>query len=417
MKKYIIFFVFSFYLTNNTKISLIVRINDTRHLYFYKNLPFNSYTILLNSLATQGESILGGKASFLNGIMIQNGFSSNNTNYNINTNSFSNNTNNTFILGNTQNSNNITINGLLSNEQLNTYLIIDSSGMVYQKTITNKKFLEDPSNINSLYLTNIAQYQEELLTITGDQQNQLTINSPSQNYIQILGNNILLNFNSINSIHDAISFLCPVNIGNNILNTDLMTIPKNITINNLTTTGIVFTANQDLSIEKNDLANITFTSNGINNIDGTRILFLSTNPIAFFSQLITLTGLNQTNNLNFNFLTLDNTNQLCQTNEPEINNSFININSSQNTDLNINATTSITMNNQNNTIIINGTTIFLNGNINSSAQNMIFNSIVVFNEMNNSFEKQYYLIDIKIKNIERTIKKILKSIKSIKKNK
>lgn len=339
--------------------------------------------LISGSLEVTGKTNVLGTILCLNNVNVKD-FVTLNVNCNFNTSPLSIETSPSINFGSSDTTNTILLKGLLERNDFLNFLVTDESGKLFQKNIQfeeksqNKTLPKTIDNIDKLFLQSIINYTAPAVTIV-PQNRDLTINTINTSSIELVGQNIFLNFQYISTSHDAINFNVPLLNTNNTITANTTYFEKNLTLAN-------FQTSQDAS-------SITFfgdfnLNSGIHilgpiNIDGNQITFSSAEPIFMPSSNIQLYGISETEDFK-ELLGLNQNNELLKiTNTPSY--ILVNFNSPNGQTMTIKPDTSqqtktlIFTNADTADITLMGNTIFINGTITTKDLSpIVFNSEVFF---------------------------------------
>jgi hypothetical protein len=367
-----IFFLFYFLFTvNNTNPKL--------------KLSHPSGNILISgSLEVTGTTNVLGTILCLSNVNAKNLVTSN-VNCNFNTTPLSTETSPSINFGSPNTTNTIVLKGLLERNDFSNFLVTDESGKLFQKNIQfeenfqNKTLPKIIDNIDKLYLQSIINYTAPAVTIV-PQNTNLTINTINTSSIELVGQNIFLNFKYISTSHDSIYFITPLINTNNTITANTAYFEKNLTLANFqtsqNTSSMTFFGDLNLNSGIHILGPI--------NIDGNQITLSSSEPIAMPSSNIQLYGISETTENLDGFLGLNQNNELLQiTNTP----SFLSVNFNSpdgqtmtiKPDTNQQTETLVFTNTDETGITLMSNTLYINGTITTKDQSpIIFNSEVFF---------------------------------------
>ncbi len=340
--------------------------------------------LISGSLEVTGITNVVGTILCLNNVNVKD-FVTLNANCNFNTNPLSIETNPSTNFGSSDTTNTILLKGLLERNDFSNFLVTDESGKLFQKNIQfeekpqNKTLPKIIDNIDKLFLKSIINYTASTITIV-PQNKDLTINTINTSSIELVGQNIFLNFKYISTSHDAIDFNVPLLNTNNTITANTTYFEKNLTLANFQTsqdtTSMTFFGDCNLNSGIHILGPI--------NINGNQITLSSTEPIAMPSNNIKLYGISETTETLDALLGLNQNNELLKiTNTPSY--ILVNFNSPNGQTMTIKPDTS----QQTEMLIFTSTdtagiklmsnTLFVNGTITTKDQSpIVFNSKVFF---------------------------------------
>ena len=347
-------------------------------------LPDTSGEIIISgSLEVTGTTNVLGTILCLNNVNTKN-FVTLNTNCNFNTNPLSTETTPSINFGSPDTTNTIILKGLLERNDFPNFLVTDESGKIFQKNIQFEEEYHDKivsikiDNINKLYLESIINYTNPTITIL-PQNTDLTINTLNKSSIELVGQNIVLNFQSINTSHDAIYFSVPIINTNNTITANNAYFEENLTLSNFQIsqgTSMTFFGDCNLNSETHILGPI--------NIDGNQITLSSVEPIAMPSSNIQLYGVSKTTETIDGLLGLNQNNELLEITDPP-SFLFVNLNSPDGQtitikqDISQKTETLILTNTDLSGITLISNTIYINGTITTADESpIVFNSEVFF---------------------------------------
>lgn len=369
MKKKLVYLL-CFFLTK----TLCKKITFTVNNFFTRNFTGKSINpdpnnVYLPFLRVNGTTNVAGVFTCLGNFLCSGNLTGFCSDCNFNTNLFYNSNDSKIIIGDelsSSNNTNFVINGLPSGIG-STFLMIDDNNKLYQNTVQNKiddsfvnKSILDTYTVDTLYVTTInSLYNTNYFTINNSNNCSIKLQTIDNANIVLTASNIFINGNLNSNKDDVINPIIiqvPVII-NQPINTVGLEINGDVTVSNN------FNFLKDLVCSEN--SNFTFTNlqvQGTSLIDG----IVTLNP----SEQITINGTNFTilglpfsNDLNNNFLILDNNNQLYQT-QLDLNNQTINTS-------NINSSTGLTINANQNIVLTSNNTILLQG------ENIVFNNCTI----------------------------------------
>ena len=347
-------------------------------------LPDTSGEIIISgSLEVTGTTNVLGTILCLNNVNTKN-FVTLNTNCNFNTNPLSTETTPSINFGSQDTTNTIILKGLLERNDFPNFLVTDESGKIFQKNIQFEEEYHDKivsitiDNIDKLYLESIINYTNPTITIL-PQNTDLTINTLNKSSIELVGQNIVLNFQSINTSHDAIYFSVPIINTNNTITANNAYFEENLTLSNFQIsqgTSMTFFGDCNLNSGTHILGPI--------NIDGNQITLSSVEPIAMPSSNIQLYGVSETTETIDGLLGLNQNNELLEITDPP-SFLFVNLNSPDGQtmtikqDISQKTETLIFTNTDSSGIKFMSNTIYINGTITTADQSpIVFNSEVFF---------------------------------------
>lgn len=347
-------------------------------------LPDTSGEIIISgSLEVTGTTNVLGTILCLNNVNTKN-FVTLNTNCNFNTNPLSTETTPSINFGSQDTTNTIILKGLLERNDFPNFLVTDESGKIFQKNIQLEEEYHDKivsitiDNIDKLYLESIINYTNPTITIL-PQNTDLTINTLNKSSIELVGQNIVLNFQSINTSHDAIYFSVPIINTNNTITANNAYFEENLTLSN-------FQISQGASMTFFGDCNLNSGTHilGPINIDGNQITLSSVEPIAMPSSNIQLYGVSETTETIDGLLGLNQNNELLEITDPP-SFLFVNLNSPDGQtmtikqDISQKTETLIFTNTDSSGIKFMSNTIYINGTITTADQSpIVFNSEVFF---------------------------------------
>lgn len=347
-------------------------------------LPDTSEEIIISgSLEVTGTTNVLGTILCLNNVNTKN-FVTLNTNCNFNTNPLSTETTPSINFGSPDTTNTIILKGLLERNDFPNFLVTDESGKIFQKNIQLEEEYHDKivsitiDNIDKLYLESIINYTNPTITIL-PQNTDLTINTLNKSSIELVGQNIVLNFQSINTSHDAIYFSVPIINTNNTITANNAYFEENLTLSN-------FQISQGASMTFFGDCNLNSGTHilGPINIDGNQITLSSVEPIAMPSSNIQLYGVSETTETIDGLLGLNQNNELLEITDPP-SFLFVNLNSPDGQtmtikqDISQKTETLIFTNTDSSGIKFMSNTIYINGTITTADQSpIVFNSEVFF---------------------------------------
>jgi hypothetical protein len=347
-------------------------------------LPDTSGEIIISgSLEVTGTTNVLGTILCLNNVNTKN-FVTLNTNCNFNTNPLSTETTPSINFGSPDTTNTIILKGLLERNDFPNFLVTDESGKIFQKNIQLEEEYHDKivsitiDNIDKLYLESIINYTNPTITIL-PQNTDLTINTLNKSSIELVGQNIVLNFQSINTSHDAIYFSVPIINTNNTITANNAYFEENLTLSN-------FQISQGASMTFFGDCNLNSGTHilGPINIDGNQITLSSVEPIAMPSSNIQLYGVSETTETIDGLLGLNQNNELLEITDPP-SFLFVNLNSPDGQtmtikqDISQKTETLIFTNTDSSGIKFMSNTIYINGTITTADQSpIVFNSEVFF---------------------------------------
>lgn len=347
-------------------------------------LPDTSGEIIISgSLEVTGTTNVLGTILCLNNVNTKN-FVTLNTNCNFNTNPLSTETTPSINFGSQDTTNTIILKGLLERNDFPNFLVTDESGKIFQKNIQFEEEYHDKivsitiDNIDKLYLESIINYTNPTITIL-PQNTDLTINTLNKSSIELIGQNIFLNFQNISTSHDAIYFTVPLINTNNTITANNAYFEENLTLSNFQIsqgTSMTFFGDCNLNSGTHILGPI--------NIDGNQITLSSVEPIAMPSSNIQLYGVSETTETIDGLLGLNQNNELLEITDPP-SFLFVNLNSPDGQtmtikqDISQKTETLIFTNTDSSGITLMSNTIYINGTITTADQSpIVFNSEVFF---------------------------------------
>ncbi len=347
-------------------------------------LPDTSGEIIISgSLEVTGTTNVLGTILCLNNVNTKN-FVTLNTNCNFNTNPLSTETTPSINFGSPDTTNTIILKGLLERNDFPNFLVTDESGKIFQKNIQFEEEYHDKivsitiDNIDKLYLESIINYTNPTITIL-PQNTDLTINTLNKSSIELIGQNIFLNFQNISTSHDAIYFTVPLINTNNTITANNAYFEENLTLSNFQIsqgTSMTFFGDCNLNSGTHILGPI--------NIDGNQITLSSVEPIAMPSSNIQLYGVSETTETIDGLLGLNQNNELLEITDPP-SFLFVNLNSPDGQtmtikqDISQKTETLIFTNTDSSGIKLMSNTIYINGTITTADQSpIVFNSEVFF---------------------------------------
>lgn len=367
-----IFFLFYFLFT----------IDNTNPTLKLSNVSEN--ILISGSLEVKGTTNVLGTILCLNNVNAKDLITLN-VNCNFNTTPLSIETSPSINFGSPDTTNTIILKGLLERNDFSNFLVTDESGKLFQKNIQFEEGIQNKilpkiiDNIDKLYLQSIINYTAPAVTII-PQNTDLTINTINTSSIELVGQNIFLNFKYISTSHDGIYFIIPLINTNNTITANTAYFEKNLTLSNFKTSQ----DNSSMTFFGDFNLNSGIHILGPINIDGNQITFSSSEPIAMPSSNIKLYGIPETTEVFDGLLGLNQNNELLKiTTTPSF--FFVNFNSPDGQTLTIKPDTDqenktlIFTNADTADITLMSNTLFINGTITTKDLSpIVFNSEVFF---------------------------------------
>jgi hypothetical protein len=338
------------------------------------------------TLDTQGTTNIIGTILCLSNTLIKD-LSATNVNCYFNTNPVSSSDSPSINFGSGNTTNTIILKGLLEQNNLTSFVVLDELGQLFQKKIQieNEEVKTAPQNIDNidkLYLQTIINYTDPALTILPKDTNNLIINTMNTASITLAGKTIYLNCNQISTSHDTIYFPVPVINTDNNITTNAVYLEQNLTLQHLEMPSLyTMTFFGDMAMNTKNIRIL-----GLTTIDGNTINITSNDPsILAQTNNITLYGIPTIadNGLIDGILGLNSNQELCQI-DTDIPLLFEEISSPDGETLTIErlynyTDTAIFQNDVSDGITIAGETIYINGEIKTADNNPItFTSEVFF---------------------------------------